>query len=153
MNHWLSLCYKHHILSNFLFCNRPTFPRRLEFSIICLCGLWQLVDVCLKRSGVFQDDTIACCCNFWDAGASLGAWAASRLFPRHSMWSALPHLLYPHRCHCCLWFCHVTCAEHFPQSRQSPRWAVRRSGVCMLLNSTSENRLPGSWNEELKWGW
>lgn len=55
------------------------------------------------------------CCSGRGAGASLGAWLASCLFLRHPMRWAITHLLYPHQCPWCPWFCHFTSAEHFPQ--------------------------------------
>lgn len=46
-----------HLIKFPQFCDLSIFPMRLKLSIMCLCGLWQLAGVCLKRSGIFQDDT------------------------------------------------------------------------------------------------
>lgn len=109
---------------------------------MCLYGLWQLASAGLERSGIFQDDTIICCSEFWDSGASLGAWVDSCLFPGHCMWPAATHLLSYCHCHCYSWFCHLMAAEHFSPSRRSHGRAGRvTASVCYLLVPWETGRL------------
>lgn len=73
------------------FCDCSIFLIRHTFFIVYLCGLWKVF--AWKEVAFSQDDKVMCGSKFQDPRASLGTWADFCLFPGHTMWQAISHLL------------------------------------------------------------